>query len=593
MALNFSGSGAFLSQSILNVPIGMVSLHAKQNTSPLKDRFCYGSYRITADARIDNRLELSELLGLHPSTSETELIVRAYQRWSFECPSYLMGDFAFALWDQDSQLLFAARDPMGVKQLHFIATPQFVGLATQARQLTAHPSISERLSALGLLMWTLNQYDERHTLFEDVRGLESGFRLIAQKDTLKVEPYWFFNSVVPIRYKKAHDYEDHLGQLLKRCVADRCPKDGSVTGSMLSGGMDSSSVTALSHTQNQNILPFSFRFKSLSDCDESSYSQMVADQLGLSIHWVDCESFWPLKGACTDFSTRELPFQCWDLMDHHILMALSQAGGKVLLTGHGGDSLMTGIPAPLFYAEGMRQGHLGHLPLLIKELKHRNQLNLKFLIRFLISPNIPLPLKRYVKRFFKQTPQRLPWVPREVYKRHKVETHLFSQLNNPFKDLRQHHLFQLIGPNSSGIRRVIHWYANLAAPYGIKVHHPFFDRRLAEFILAIPPELLRQEPRPKTLLRRAMSGILPEPILKREEKPSLRSFYHYGIYQEQSRIKALFSESRLAACGFIDSRALLDEISAYLEEDGAQTTATFLSTLNAELWFRNERLARG
>src|SRR4030065_2541488 len=78
---------------------------------------------ITADARLDNREELISLLGINTAakaeTSDSQLILKAYQRWGNECPRYLLGDFAFAIWDQKNGSLFCARDVMGVKPLYY------------------------------------------------------------------------------------------------------------------------------------------------------------------------------------------------------------------------------------------------------------------------------------------------------------------------------------------------------------------------------------------------------------------------------------------------------------------------------------------
>src|SRR4028118_649697 len=102
---------------------------------PLVDQT--GNLVITADARIDNRDELIEVLGLtdHPAEkiTDSQLILAAYERWGDRCPEYLLGDFAFAIWDRRQQQLFCARDHMGVKPFYYYHSDRLLVFASEIR----------------------------------------------------------------------------------------------------------------------------------------------------------------------------------------------------------------------------------------------------------------------------------------------------------------------------------------------------------------------------------------------------------------------------------------------------------------------------
>ncbi len=90
---------------------------------------------ITADARIDNRNELSKLLGVedHDNIPDTYFILRAYEKWKEKCPEYLLGDFAFVIWDPNDETLFCARDHMGVKPFYYYLSDNLFVCASELK----------------------------------------------------------------------------------------------------------------------------------------------------------------------------------------------------------------------------------------------------------------------------------------------------------------------------------------------------------------------------------------------------------------------------------------------------------------------------
>ncbi|MBD3276642.1 MAG: asparagine synthetase B, partial [Candidatus Marinimicrobia bacterium] len=133
---------------------------------------------IAADARIDNRQELLEKLELAQTESvipDNELILHSYEKWGRECPEFLIGDFAFAIWDSARESLFLARDPFGIKQLFYYSNPgrQFA-FATEIKSLLALPDVSENLNAEVLGEFLSDWPNPEETIYQDIVRLLPG-----------------------------------------------------------------------------------------------------------------------------------------------------------------------------------------------------------------------------------------------------------------------------------------------------------------------------------------------------------------------------------------------------------------------------------
>src|SRR5262249_21169187 len=115
---------------------------------PLVDRA--GSLVITADARLDNRVELISALGVSANSSDGELILAAYRKWGEACPEHLLGDFAFAIWDARDQSLFCARDHFGVRPFYYYLSQSIFVFATEIKALFSMPEVQRKLNEVRL-----------------------------------------------------------------------------------------------------------------------------------------------------------------------------------------------------------------------------------------------------------------------------------------------------------------------------------------------------------------------------------------------------------------------------------------------------------
>ena len=151
-----------------------------------------GNVWITADARIDGRTELKRTLEAQgrtelPNATDVELILHAYHAWGEDCVKYLIGDFAFAIWDSRQQRLFCARDHFGVKPFFYALMGQCLIFSNTLNCLRGHPAVSDSLNDLAVadfLLFEMNQ-DPGTTVFADIQRLPPAQRLRCSSDGLK------------------------------------------------------------------------------------------------------------------------------------------------------------------------------------------------------------------------------------------------------------------------------------------------------------------------------------------------------------------------------------------------------------------------
>ena len=154
-----------------------------------------GEVVVTADARLDNRVELMSALGLAhrvaDGVSDGELVLRAWERWGEECPARLLGDFAFALWDARRRVLFCARDPAGVKPLYYHLGSRLVAVASETKALLAIPDVPRRLDEISIAACLVPGLDDRvATFYEGILRLPAGHCLTVTAGGGTARAYW-------------------------------------------------------------------------------------------------------------------------------------------------------------------------------------------------------------------------------------------------------------------------------------------------------------------------------------------------------------------------------------------------------------------
>jgi len=152
-----------------------------------------GRVWLTADVRLDGRRELINKLGIPLSSpNDAELLLHAYEAWQEDCVKHLLGDFAFAIWDQPRERLFCARDQLGVRQFYYSINDDCFVFSNTLNCLRLHPRVSNSLNELAIgdfLLFGLNQEKET-TVFAEIQRLPRAHTLIISREGVRLREYW-------------------------------------------------------------------------------------------------------------------------------------------------------------------------------------------------------------------------------------------------------------------------------------------------------------------------------------------------------------------------------------------------------------------
>ena len=256
---------------------------------------------------------------------------------------------------------------------------------------------------------------------------------------------------------------------------------------------------------------------------------------------------------------------------------MAAGGSRVLLTGHGGDDVMRGSPLACTAGEVVRHARARRSPVL------------PALYRRFGRPHLPVRVDRLLRAAtgHREAPL-LPAFVRADFARRAGLTGRLEALRprQAFRSpARQEVYGNLVG--TPWYWRTANWHGRNAAPFGIDVRHPFLDRRLVEYVLAVPGEQLFRLGSTKDLLRRSMAGLLPETIRRRPGKTSFIPLLDSMIRREApGEIAELLSAPRCAELGFVDGDALRSVLWGYLNggADGERRAVWYAITL--EIWLR-------
>ncbi|HEY9647298.1 MAG TPA: asparagine synthase (glutamine-hydrolyzing), partial [Chroococcidiopsis sp.] len=252
-----------------------------------------GSLRIVANGEFYDfervRQRLQEWGYTFKTQSDTEIALHLYDQFGPECLRYLRGEFAFVIWDDRQQLMFAARDRFGIKPLYYTVYQDTLYLASEIKALLAAgiPAVWDQETFLAVNARAL--HPER-TLVAGVQQVPPGHFLIASHGTVKLQRYWDFDYAIAPDAESAspppptlQDYAAQVSATLDDAIRLRLRSDVPIA-CYLSGGLDSSAILGIANQHASSPLPaFSLAF-SHDDYNEIAIAQETAKHLGSELH---------------------------------------------------------------------------------------------------------------------------------------------------------------------------------------------------------------------------------------------------------------------------------------------------------------------
>lgn len=271
--------------------------------------------------------------------SDTEVILHLYEKEGEDCVKYLDGMFAFAIWDERKKKLILARDHMGQKPLFFCEIPEGLAFASEVKSLLASNLVKRETDLETLYHYiSLRFIPDDCTLFKGIKKLPAGHRLIYENGKLRIDRYWEFSCLDKINGTE-EEITNQLDHMLFQTVKAHMLSDVPV-GSFLSGGIDSSLITAMMVRQSEEpISTFSIGVKE-QDFNELPFARLVAEQYKTQHH----------EQVVRADLVHLVPKMIWHLDEPsdpfgvgvYLASQLASKHVKVVLSGDGGDELFAG-----------------------------------------------------------------------------------------------------------------------------------------------------------------------------------------------------------------------------------------------------------
>lgn len=576
-----------------NIGFANLALHttfeSEYEFQPLVDKS--SGVWLTADARLSNRNELCHILKqktqLHSErNTDAEIILASYLCWGFQCPDYLIGDFAFVIWDDRKQSLFCARDVFGVKPLHYARVGGNIYVASEAQQIIQNPSVPYALDDIGVAVNLLNiMHDHESTLFSGIKALTPGHCFVATADKWSLHRYWNPSLSDKIRYKQPEEYAEHFKELFFRSVAENLRSNRNLIGVDASGGVDCSSILAVAqrHVRDRyssiRLTPVSQTYPTLPDCDERLYTDELSHQLELPIYYFPMTppQTFGNQEMDTDF---EFPLLVEDSALQSLLFMRDQ-GIRIHLCGIGAEPLMQG--SSLIYFDSALKGEielLKHLFLCAKAPYY--QVIYAYLLRPLISSLFSDKKRMITNHHFQD------WIADDFLKKTLpgLQAPQLSQ-HFPLTSISLRDIYTSIVIRGAP-SRLIHRLSCINAHFGLELRYPFLDRNLAEFILSIPLSQVSLGGASKLLLRKAMRGVLPELLRTRVDKTVYSSYNNLLLWEYRQQIEELGTRPLSSQLGFIKGDRLWERLQKWYSIDKSQQQPYFnvWLILSLELWLR-------
>lgn len=546
--------------------VGLVFAHlittpeGKHESLPLYDK--EADLVITADARIDNREELVNRLRLArplASLADSTLICESYKRWGKECPAHLIGDFAFAIWDNRRQELFCARDHIGVRPLYYHICEEYILFASELNVIFSTVDKQFVYNDKRIVDYlNLQEDNNTYTFYRDIVRLPPAAILSVDSCGQQITYCWQVENA-PLLDRPEDDNwcAERFKELFFEAVSCRM-RSISPIGCNLSGGLDSSSVVCTAGRlvkEPNRLFSFAFNFDSLPDhqmklIDEREYQKAVVSVVAaehFSLRGEQCEPFEHLAELIEAYGQ---PF----FFPHLYLNSRiwSRAAGKnirVMLDGHDGDSVVSHGYESL--QQLARDGRLLSLYSQVSALARRNGLSRKQLInKYMIYPFWRAPLVQLVQRLrWQLQPER--FINRILHPEYGLAygAHITARPENTtLRSATSTHLKRLTNPLLTSGCEMINIFAS---KHQIECRSPFLDRRLMEFCFRLPPEKKLHDGWTRYIMRAAMKDVLPEKVRLRVGKSDLSPGFLYNLLDKhETALNAVISESH----PFLDSR---------------------------------------
>jgi asparagine synthase (glutamine-hydrolysing) len=525
-------------------------------------------YQIIHNGELYNYLELREILRAKGyafrSDSDTEVIVAAYAEYGERCLEQFNGMFAFAIWDEAMQTLFAARDRMGEKPFFYYYQDANFVFASEIKSLWEW-GVPKRVSSSMVYNFltidlTSNPVDPSETFFEDIHKLPAAsfLQYAVREKQLVISKYWQpeLNENNDISDDQAISEFKHL---FSESIRLRMRSDVAI-GTSLSGGLDSSAVIAFSDAvagERYTHKAFTGGFPGY-EKDETAFASLVSNEFGVEQFRtsIDPSEVVSLMNRVMHFQ-EEPVLSGSPLLQYRVYEEAKKQGVTVLLDGQGADEMLAGYQKyyKWYWQQLYREKRLGSTGELraARSLGNKEGFGWKNKITALF-PELVASLQQGKKS---RSASRSPFISEDLRSAVKQKLHY---LLPPDLSLNGQLYFNSF---VYGLEELLRMADRNSMAHATEVRLPFLDHRLVEFVFTLPAQFKIREGWSKWLLRKAVDKKLPDAITWRKDKVGFEP--PQKLWMHQPMVKDAIQEGKkiLVQNGILAKHNLKKEIRAH------------------------------
>jgi len=501
-------------------------------------------YTIVHNGEIYNYTELKDFLKQQGysfyTKSDTEVITAAYDYWKEKCLQQFEGMFAFAIWDEKEQQLFAARDRFGEKPFYYFDNENYFLFASEMKALWAagvEKNIDDKMLLNYLALgYVQNASAKEQTFYTNIYSLPPAHYLVYQRTAQKlgIKKYWSLDKDSQRAISEPAALEKFTS-LFTTSVIRRLRSDVTL-GTSLSGGLDSASIAAtIQELLNQpgSLKTFSAVFPGF-EKDESGYIDLLTEKLNLQNFKIQPAADDFIKNFETLCHHQEEPFVSSSLFAQYKVFELAkQQQVKVLLDGQGADEILAGYHKYIhwYLQEVMSHHSAGDAKKAMKTLR-QNQIPFSWGIRNYFAAYLPMHAAMRLERKEYQKIMAQPDITPEFLRlqRGKEWEGIHKTPVNKLNDILHYNTIE------TGLEELLRYADRNSMAHGREVRLPFLDHTLVEFVFSLPSSLKINNGYTKWLLRKAMEKKLPAAITWRKDKtgyePPQQQWMEDKIFQD-------------------------------------------------------------
>lgn len=496
-------NGIYIKDNVALIHSRLCVIDIENGIQPMTTKYGDNEYTLVYNGELYNTNEVRNKLIKHGhrflSHSDTEVILKSYVQWKDECVNEFNGIFAFAIWDDNEQRLFFARDRIGVKPLFYTIKNNSFIFGSEIKALLEHEYVESVIdeNSIAEIMFIGPGRTPGCGVFRDINEIKPACCGYYSKSGIKIRKYWtlkdkehkenFEQTVEKVRY------------LVKDSITRQLVSDVPV-GTFLSGGLDSSIISSIANSyfkeKNQQLKTFSvtyenndkyFKTSKFQPNSDTEYIKKMVKYLGCEHHLITLNNEDLAKALYNAVDARDLPGM--SDVDSSLLLFCKEIKKHctVALSGECADEIFGGYP---WYRD--------------KEIRAIN--------------GFPWAQSTQYRKSFLRDDIKIPDAENYVYSRYKntlINTSKISGLSPVESRMKE-----MMKLNLDWFMQTLLDRKDRMSMYNaLEVRVPFCDYRIAEYLYSVPWEYKDYKSYEKGLLREAMRDILPDEVLWRKKSP--------------------------------------------------------------------------